>query len=95
VDSPITLEWDKLKNMPLPDAVVLNKGKDENLVIIQELHSSKKWKKTPVFICGPEGDLEYISLTIDAGANDYLSYPFDPKEITKKIERLYKNNIDI
>lgn len=95
VDSPITLEWDKLKSVPLPDAVVLNKGKDENLIIIQELHSSKEWEKIPVLICGPEGDLEYISLAIDAGANDYLSYPFDPREITKKIERLYKNNIEI
>ena len=76
--------------MKLPEAVILNKSKDENLVIIQQIRSFKNWEKVPVLICGPEGDLEYISLTIDAGAGDYLSYPFDPKEIIKKIERLYQ-----
>lgn len=88
IRSPIALEWDKIKKMKLPEAVILNKGKDENLVIIQQIRSFKNWEKIPVFICGPEGDLEYISLAIDAGAGDYLSYPFDPKEIIKKIERL-------
>jgi serine/threonine-protein kinase len=95
VDSPVTLEWDKLEMMQPPDAIILNKGKEKNLIIIQELLSAEKWNKIPAFICGPEGDLEYISLAIDAGANDYLSYPFDPKEIIKKINRLYKNNIEI
>ena len=35
--------------------------------------------------------MEYISLAIDAGSGDYLSYPFDPREIIKKIDRLYQD----
>jgi serine/threonine-protein kinase len=91
IRSPIALEWDKIKKMKLPEAVILNKGKDENMVIIQQIQSFKNWGNIPVFICGPEGDLEYISLAIDAGAGDYLSYPFDPREIIKKIDRLYQD----
>ncbi len=85
--SPAAADLDKIK---IPDAVILNKSKEENLNIIGSIKSLQKWGAVPVFICGPENDLDYISQAIDAGAGDYFSYPFDPKEIIKKIERLYK-----
>ncbi|MCK5128200.1 MAG: protein kinase, partial [candidate division Zixibacteria bacterium] len=92
VQSPMSLDWDEMKKMKLPGAIIINKSKDENLKLIQEIQGIKEWETIPVLICGPEGDLDYISLAIDAGAGDYLSYPFDPKEITKKIESLYIKN---
>lgn len=88
VQNPISLDWDEMKKMKLPGAIILNKGKDENLHLVQEIRQIKEWVTIPVFICGPEGDLDYISQAIDAGAADYLSFPFDPKEIINKIERL-------
>ncbi|MGD2087446.1 MAG: serine/threonine-protein kinase [Candidatus Aminicenantes bacterium] len=87
VQSPMSLDWDEIKKIKLPGAIVLNKGKEENLQLIREIQRIKEWETIPVFICGPEGDLDYISRAIDAGAGDYLSYPFDPKEIINKIER--------
>ncbi|NIM18264.1 MAG: response regulator [Candidatus Aminicenantes bacterium] len=81
-----------MKKMKLPQAIILNKGKDENLKLIQEIQRIKEWETIPVLLCGPEGDLDYISRAIDAGAGDYLSYPFDPKEIIKKIESLNKKS---
>jgi serine/threonine protein kinase len=90
VQSPISLDWDIMKEMMRPDAIILNKGKEENLNLIQEIQQMKEWEAIPVLICGPEGDLDYISRAIDAGAGDYLSYPFDPKEIIKKIVSLNK-----
>jgi serine/threonine protein kinase len=87
VQRPISLDWDKMKKLKLPGAIILNKGKDENLKLIQEIQQINEWKTIPVLICGPEGDLDYISQAIDAGAGDYLSYPFDPREIVSKIER--------
>jgi len=90
VQSPISLDWDIMKEMMQPDAIILNKGKEENLNLIQEIQQMKEWEAIPVLICGPEGDLDYISRAIDAGAADYLSYPFDPKEIINKIESLNK-----
>jgi serine/threonine protein kinase len=90
VQSPISLDWNKMKKMKLPEAIILNIGKDENLKLIQEIQRIREWRTIPVLICGPEGDLDYISRAIDAGAGDYLSYPFDPKEIIKKIESLNK-----
>ncbi len=90
VQSPISLDWDIMKEMMHPDAIILNKGKEENLKLIQEIQRMREWEAIPVLICGPEGDLDYISRAIDAGAGDYLSYPFDPKEIIKKIVSLNK-----
>jgi serine/threonine protein kinase len=90
VQSPISLDWDMMKEMMRPDAIILNKGKEENLKLIQEIQRMKGWETIPVLICGPEGDLDYISQAIDTGASDYLSYPFDPREIIKKIESLNK-----
>jgi serine/threonine protein kinase len=87
VQGPVSLDWNEMKKMKLPGAIILNKGKDENLQLIQEIQRIKEWETIPVFICGPEGDLDYISQAIDAGAGDYLSYPFDPKEIVNKIQR--------
>ena len=88
VKNPISLDWDEMKKMKLPGAIILNKSKDENLQLIREIQRIKEWVTIPVFICSPEGDLDYISQAIDAGAADYLSFPFDPKEIINKIERL-------
>jgi serine/threonine protein kinase len=90
VDSPFSLTAVDLDKTKLPDAVILNKSKEENLNIIRDMKAQRKWNDIPVLICGPEHDLDYISQAIDAGAGDYFSYPFDPKEIIKKIERLYK-----
>jgi DNA-binding NarL/FixJ family response regulator len=88
VQNHVSLDWDEIKKMKLPGAIILNKGKDENLQLIREIQRIKEWVTIPLFICGPEGDLDYISQAIDAGAADYLSYPFDPKDIINKIERL-------
>jgi len=88
VQNPIALDWDEMKNMKPPGAIILNKDKQENLHLIKEIRQVKEWENIPVLICGPDGDLDYISQAIDAGAADYLSYPFDPKEIVDKIERL-------
>jgi serine/threonine protein kinase len=92
VHSPVSLDWEKIKTMKLPGVIILNKGKDENLRLIKEIQRIKEWETIQVLICGPEGDLDYISRVIDAGAGDYLSYPFDPGEIIKKIESLNKKN---
>jgi len=88
VQNPISLDWGELDKMGPPGTIILNKGKDENLRLIQESRQIEELKTIPVLICGPEGDLDYISQAIDAGAADYLSYPFDPKEIINKIERV-------
>jgi serine/threonine protein kinase len=92
VQNPISPDWDIIKETMFPDTIILNKGEGENLKLIQEIQRIKEWEAIPVLICGPEGDLDYISRTIDAGAADYLSYPFDPRDIIKKIERLNKKN---
>jgi len=88
VQVPVSLDWTKMKKMKFPGAIILNKSKDENLQMLQEIQRMKEWEPIPVLVCGPEGDLDYISRAIDAGAGDYLSYPFDPREVIKKIESL-------
>jgi len=92
VRGPIFLDWDEMKKIKPPEAIILNKGKDENLKLVREIQQIKEWETIPILICGPEGDLDYISRAIDAGAGDYLSYPFDPREIIKKIEGLSIKN---
>ncbi len=85
-----SLDRHTLQDMNPPDLIILNKGKEDNFRLIQEIRENQRWDRSPIFISGPEADLDYISQAIETGASDYLSHPFDPKEIIKKIERVPK-----
>lgn len=79
---------DTLKTVNPPDVIVLNRGKDDNLTLMREIGKIETWRKVPFLVCGPENDLDYISKVIEAGVSDYLSHPYDPREIITKIDRL-------
>ncbi len=66
--------------------VILNSDKAGNLELIETIKKNEKWSDIPILVCGPEDDLDYISKAIEAGAADYISLPFEPKEVIKKIE---------
>lgn len=93
VESFIIMDPKILKEVKPADMVILNKGREENLDLVHEIQAQKEWRTIPCLICGPEGDLDYISKVIEAGAADYLSYPFDPKEVTQKIDRLSTKDV--
>jgi len=90
VESPSFPDGDMeaLKTMKPPAAIILNKGKEDTLRLMEEIQKIEDWKTVPCLVCGPEEDLDYISRAIEVGASDYLSYPFDPREILKRIDRL-------
>lgn len=83
-----SLDIDTLKCSSLPDAIVFNKNKEENLRLLGTLLNTNEpgFQSLTYLVCGPEGDLDYISKSIETGASDYLSYPFDPGDILKKID---------
>lgn len=88
VDSFVRVDKTVLKEMEPPDVVILNTGSEVDLSIIPKIRKLEEWRMVPCLICGPEGDMNAISGAIEAGAADYLSYPFDPVEVTQKINRV-------
>jgi len=82
VESPFAGDIKKLER---PDIFILNGGNSENLKFIKLLKSELRISSVPVMVCGGETDLGFIASAINAGANDYISFPFTPEDILKKI----------
>ena len=46
--------------------------------------------KTPIILLTAKGDAEYRILGLEAGADDYLPKPFEPKELVLRIKNILK-----
>jgi len=70
-----------------PDLFILNEGDESNLSKLKKIRSDQNSSAIPVLVCGKEDDLDLISGAIHSGATDYISYPFSPEEIIRKITK--------
>ncbi len=68
-----------------PELIILNEGNQKNLSNLEKIRSEEITSKVPVLVCGQEDDLDFISRSVNSGATDYISYPFSPEEIIRKI----------
>ncbi|MEM4268244.1 MAG: response regulator transcription factor [Candidatus Woesearchaeota archaeon] len=57
------------------------------------LRSNKATKKTPIIILSAKGQISDKIKAIDCGADDYITKPFDPLELERRI-RLNLNGTD-
>jgi len=74
-----------------PDIIILNEGNEHNLENLKKLRSEKASSDIPILVCGDEDDLDLISKSINAGATDYLPFPYSPEGIVRKIGK-YSNS---
>ncbi|WP_096086588.1 response regulator [Agaribacterium haliotis] len=57
---------------------------------LQWLRSEDAYKNIPFIMVSSRGDREYVVAAIKAGVNDYLSKPFTPDELHKKVIKQLK-----
>ena len=79
-----------------PDLILLDimlPGID-GLEILKELKSSKNTRKIPVIIISALSEEADIVAGLELGADDYLSKPFRPRELTARIKALLRRNTE-
>jgi len=60
--------------------------------LIKKIRNNPFWKNTPILVlsgCESEKDIVH---GLDAGANDYITKPFQPMELIARIKRLLGND---
>lgn len=74
------------------DAVVMDvmMPKVDGITVVKELRSKNDF--TPVIMLTAKSDIDDRVLGLDIGANDYLSKPFDFKELFARIRVMTRNN---
>lgn len=82
------LAWKKFKLGEYPDVIFLNSGQNNNLTIIDALKNTEHWNTIPIIVCCPADDDDYVRIIIEAGASDFLSYPFNPGDLSEKLNKL-------
>ncbi|MBN2383849.1 protein kinase [bacterium] len=80
--------WRKFKQLDYPHIIILNSGENNNLTIISALQNTEHWNTIPIVVCGPADDQDYMDRALEAGASEYLAYPFDPRELPLKLENI-------
>ncbi len=87
ITEPITDLSDCKEGHIIPDIIILNEGNEKNLKDLKKAKLNDDLAKTPVLVCGHEDDLDFIAMTINSGATDYISFPFSPEDIIRKIDK--------
>lgn len=64
--------------------------------LLRWIRSEDKYKALPFVMVSSRGDRDHVIKAIEAGVSDYLSKPFTPEELIKKVaKQLKKVGIDI
>jgi PleD family two-component response regulator len=73
-----------------PDLVLLDyrMGTPDGLEVCRRIKDHPQLGHLPVLILTADGDLEHRIRGFEAGANDYLAKPFDPRELTARVASL-------
>lgn len=75
-----------------PDLLLLDyrMGKPDGFEVCREVKSDPRLSFLPVLILTGEGRLENRLEGFDAGADDYLAKPFDPRELVARVRALLR-----
>ncbi len=55
--------------------------------IVREIRSSSIWQDTPVIMLSARSMEEDVVRALEAGANDYVTKPYNPRELLARIKR--------
>lgn len=83
---------ERLQKPPIPDLVTLDLLMPyvDGLEILQTLRKTPGWEKVPVIMLTSKHDEASVARMLKAGADDFLSKPFQPDELLARAERLLK-----
>ncbi|MDB4948087.1 MAG: Diguanylate cyclase protein [Gemmatimonadetes bacterium] len=75
-----------------PDLVILDwrMGKPDGIEVCREIKQDPRLAHLPVLILTGQGELEDRLAGFDAGADDYLAKPFDPRELLARAGALLR-----
>jgi len=93
-DGPAALEMAQKEN---PDIVLLDwmmPGMD-GLEVLARLKSSPETSHIPVFMLTAKGMLAEVDRALEAGADDYITKPFDPIRLGKLIKQRLDEYVEI
>lgn len=83
---------ERIDGMPPPALVLLDVMLPyrNGLQILAHLRSKPEWQEVPVIMLTSDSAEQDIRQALDAGANDYLVKPFNPRELTARLHRYVK-----
>ena len=58
--------------------------------IVREIRTSPTWRQTPVIMLSARSLEEDVVRALEAGANDYVTKPYNPRELLARIKRHIK-----
>lgn len=75
-----------------PDLAVLDyrMGRPDGFTVCREIKSDPRLEHIPVLILTAQGEVENRVLGFEAGADDYLPKPFDPRELLARCRALLR-----
>jgi PleD family two-component response regulator len=75
-----------------PDLVLLDyrMGRPDGLEVCRQIKNDRRSEHVPVLILTGQHEVENRLLGFDAGADDYLSKPFDPRELLARVRALLR-----
>lgn len=77
-----------LKENPSPDVIILDFELPEmnGLTLLQKLRGQLAWSEIPVIMLSGVKDAEKRWQCLEAGADDFLTKPFHPKELALRVK---------
>jgi DNA-binding response OmpR family regulator len=76
-------------SMPVPDIILLDVMLPflSGLQVLSYIRNKPGWDKVPVVMLTADGSEHDIKRALDSGANDYMLKPFNPRELTSRLQR--------
>ena len=90
-DGPAALAC--MEQGPVPDAVLLDLLLPQlgGLAVLERLRQHPGWAHTPVVVLSALDAGSDLAQAFAAGANDYVTKPFNPEELLARLQRLLPN----
>jgi len=85
---------DLLERAPAPDLILLDIMLPyfDGFELIKRVRKNEAWKDTPILVLSSCQNEKDVVQGLDAGANDYITKPFQPMELIARIKRLLGSN---
>ena len=80
---------DCIASQPARDIVLLDVmlPYKDGFEIVREIRSSERWQETPVIMLSARSLEEDVVRALESGANDYVTKPYNPRELLARIKR--------
>ncbi|MDH5407104.1 MAG: response regulator [Gammaproteobacteria bacterium] len=81
---------DLLDRAPAPDLILLDVMLPyyDGFELIKRIRANPVWKNTPILVLSGCQNEKDVVRGLEAGANDYITKPFQPMELLARIKRL-------